>query len=435
MRVAARSEVKSNFAAEGIDIASAPAARAFRMIDTDNSIITGSIKPQAPEAPSSLEQTTPTPAKRAAGSMVSPAEEPVKSSTVTTRDILDMLAEPSAAQQAPAKTSESAQEPAVAPPVIVKQASENRQPAARSQAEPAVGQRPKELAPFDIAIPDTIKPADLAAAARAGDANALYEIGMRYQEGRGLKKNATEAAFWLELAADRGSAPAAFQLGSLYEKGAGVDKDTDKAVTLYRKAAEAGNVSAMHNLAVMLANGAGIDVPDFAEAAKWFRAAADHGIADSQFNLAILHARGVGVDADLVQSYKWFAIAAINGDAEAAKRRNEVTEALSDADLNRGKTLAAEWQAEEPVPTANRAVIPADWMPQEALAATVDKQAIVRDIQVILNDNGFDAGPADGLLGAKTDAAIKAFQKASGLTADGAVTPQLVEALLERNSA
>ena len=50
---------------------------------------------------------------------------------------------------------------------------------------------------------------------------------------------------------------------------------------------------------------------------------------DSQFNLAILHARGLGVPQDMVEAYKWFAVAASSGDEESAKRRDIIGAALA----------------------------------------------------------------------------------------------------------
>jgi outer membrane protein OmpA-like peptidoglycan-associated protein len=48
----------------------------------------------------------------------------------------------------------------------------------------------------------------------------------------------------------------------------------------------------------------------------------------------------------------------------------------------------------------------------------------IRVIQEILKDLGFDPGPADGVKGPKTEAAIKAYQSARGLTVDGIAGPQ-----------
>ena len=50
------------------------------------------------------------------------------------------------------------------------------------------------------------------------------------------------------------------------------------------------------------------------------------------------------------------------------------------------------------------------------------KHAVVKPIQKRLNALGFDCGVADGIAGAKTTTAIKAFQKANGCVADGEIT-------------
>ena len=47
----------------------------------------------------------------------------------------------------------------------------------------------------------------------------------------------------------------------------------------------------------------------------------------------------------------------------------------------------------------------------------------VRRLQELLNKKGFDCGAADGIFGSKTYAAVVAFQKANGLSADGIVGP------------
>ena len=49
----------------------------------------------------------------------------------------------------------------------------------------------------------------------------------------------------------------------------------------------------------------------------------------------------------------------------------------------------------------------------------------IRAVQRALARLGYDPGPADGLMGPRTRAAIRAFQAASGLAADGGLTPEL----------
>lgn len=55
--------------------------------------------------------------------------------------------------------------------------------------------------------------------------------------------------------------------------------------------------------------------------------------------------------------------------------------------------------------------------------------AKTRDIQVCLKNAGYYDGPIDGIKGKKTRRAIKDFQEASGLKADGIVGPRTWEVL------
>ena len=51
----------------------------------------------------------------------------------------------------------------------------------------------------------------------------------------------------------------------------------------------------------------------------------------------------------------------------------------------------------------------------------------VRQIQSGLIQLGYDPGPADGFYGAKTSAAIRAYQRDHGLVVDGLATPELLQ--------
>ena len=58
----------------------------------------------------------------------------------------------------------------------------------------------------------------------------------------------------------------------------------------------------------------------------------------------------------------------------------------------------------------------------------------LKDIQTFLNCNGFNPGPIDGLSGARTDGAIKSFQKTVGLSSDGEVGPATKQAMRSYSS-
>jgi cell wall-associated NlpC family hydrolase len=48
----------------------------------------------------------------------------------------------------------------------------------------------------------------------------------------------------------------------------------------------------------------------------------------------------------------------------------------------------------------------------------------VKELQTLLKSKGFNPGAADGVFGPKTKAAVLAFQRSQGITADGIVGPQ-----------
>ncbi|OWV96704.1 SEL1-like repeat protein [Rhizobium sp. R693] len=284
-----------------------------------------------------------------------------------------------------------------------------------------------------IAVPDTVQPKSLADAAKSGDPLALFEIGARYSEGRaGVAVDAKEAANWYQLAANKGFAPAEYRLGNIYEKGTGVGRDIAKATQYYEQAANQGNASAMHNLAVLYASGA-LGQQDYKVAADWFIKAADLGVTDSQFNLAILCARGNGVTQDLTESYKWFAVAAKGGDKDAAQKRDEVANAMKPDQLEKARAKADLWKAAPLDSKANGVDVPDEWVGNATKTSTVDMKRAIRNIQAILNNNGFDAGQPDGEMGAKTVAAIKSFQKSIGQEPSGKINDVTVKALLDRN--
>jgi len=78
----------------------------------------------------------------------------------------------------------------------------------------------------------------------------------------------------LKQAAEQGNVKAQNDLGVSYENGRGVIPDDAEAVKWYQKAAEQGDSYAQFNLGLMYHNGNGI-AKNEAEAAKWFQKAAE----------------------------------------------------------------------------------------------------------------------------------------------------------------
>jgi localization factor PodJL len=91
--------------------------------------------------------------------------------------------------------------------------------------------------------------------------------------------------------------------------------------------------------------------------------AAERGVRDSQYNLGVLYARGLGVDPNLAESFRWFAIAAEQGDSDAAKKRDDVAKRLDAQTLAAARLAVQEWK---PVPVdaeANEVALQAEWEP------------------------------------------------------------------------
>lgn len=62
-------------------------------------------------------------------------------------------------------------------------------------------------------------------------------------------------------------------------------------------------------------------------------------------------------------------------------------------------------------------------------SSTSTKSADIKKTQQKLNELGYDCGKADGVMGKKTKAAIKKFQKDKGLTVDGILGSKTKKAL------
>lgn len=348
-------------------------------------------------------------------------EQPETSAEVST----DWL-ESDAATSLPTEAEDSQQN------VAVPQPAEEQENAARNAEAPTeIASIPDASDEAIAAIPVDAGPVALREAAAAGDPKALYEIGNRYAEGRGTQEDMTRAAEWYQKAADQGLAPAQYRIGNLYEKGVGIERDVKAAKTWYQLAAGQGNASAMHNLAVLNAMGAD-GTTDNDSAARWFAEAAEFGVKDSQFNLGILAAKGVGMKQNLEEAYKWFALVAKAGDKDAADKRDEIAKALRPEQLENARASVELWRAKPVDAEANTVEVPDSWSEGDEVTASVDMKQAVRNIQTILNKNGYDAGSADGVMGAKTKAAIAAFQGDNDMNATGEVDEPTVRALLER---
>ena len=264
-------------------------------------------------------------------------------------------------------------------------------------------------------------------AAAQGDAPAQFNLGVMYGNGEGVPQDYAEAAKWYRRAAAQGHASARFNLGLMYGKGEGVPQDYMEAAKWYRRAAAQGDAPAQFNLGVMYGNGEGVP-QDYAEAAKWYRRAAAQGHAFAQNNLGVMYEDGKGVPRDHVRAHVWFNLAAArfpaaekDRRAKAIRNRDRVARLLSPEALARAQRLAREWKPGAGAGPASP--------PPAAENRNADERRRIVAIQLALVRLGYQPGPADGVLGQKTRAAIRAFQASVGLPVDGRPSDRLKRAL------
>lgn len=146
----------------------------------------------------------------------------------------------------------------------------------------------------------------------------------------------------VQLAAEQGDADAQFNLGVRYVNGRGVSQDDQQAMTWYRQAAKKGHAKAQFNLGVAYANGQGVP-QDYGQAVAWYRQAAEQGHADAQFALGGMYYGGEGGPQDYLQAYAWLSVAAANGAVDAVKHRDILAQKLSQTQFAEAQVLATRY--------------------------------------------------------------------------------------------
>jgi len=110
--------------------------------------------------------------------------------------------------------------------------------------------------------------AEIKKKAEAGDADAQYNLGMKYLDGKGVPRDYTEAVNLLQSAAMQGDARAQFELGGMYNKGKGVQSSFIYAHVWWNLAAASGHQEAKSRLDYLEQN---MSTQSMAEAMKLAR--------------------------------------------------------------------------------------------------------------------------------------------------------------------
>jgi hypothetical protein len=153
-------------------------------------------------------------------------------------------------------------------------------------------------------------------AADQGHALSQFRIGVMYDKGQGVAKNAVESARWFHMAANQGFRDAQFILGCIYQWGDGVEKNYAQSNFWLHKAAEQNDPGAQYGLYLIYKEGIGVK-PNQVEAVAWCRKAAHQGYETAQYCLGLMYLVGQSVEQSDDLSLEWFTKAAAKGNVAA----------------------------------------------------------------------------------------------------------------------
>ena len=257
-----------------------------------------------------------------------------------------------------------------------------------------------------------------------GDPNAQLAFAKLLDAGRGVGQDYALAVEYYRLAADQGAAEAQYELGRSYRGGYGVAEDKLAAMEWFRMAAGQDHGAAQYELARMYDEGEGVALDDL-QAAYWYQESALNGIPESANNLGVMYHYGEGVRADNVLAWLWYSIASDFGNYELALNNLiELSAGMTATEIEQGRALLAAYASGD---YSYLLPPPGGGQPGAAQPGAGDED--VARVQSALAALGYDTGPADGIMRARTRAAIRAFQQDYGLAANGEIDAQLTVAL------
>lgn len=255
-------------------------------------------------------------------------------------------------------------------------------------------------------------------AGQSGNAAAYLDLGMQYQDGKGLDKDGKKAFFFVLKSARAGSPEGQLAAARMYANGRGVEKDREAALQWYHQAADNGNAAAMRSLGLLYDIGGSVE-KDIVQAAHWYEKAANAGDLDATANLGQIYQNGeAGRKKDLAEALRLYRIAADRGNANGLYYLGRLYE-WGDGVL----------QDREEAIRLYRLAAADSFIARISLKAMDLPLFDAKEIQNLLNKLGFDAGPVDGAIGAKSREAIADFQRTFDMVGTGEPSLELVKAL------
>lgn len=154
--------------------------------------------------------------------------------------------------------------------------------------------------------------------ANEGHAASQFSLGLIYQRGHGVDRDAKKAREYYLQAAKQRYWPAYNNLAQMYLDGDGVKQNRATSFKLFKKAATE-HAQARNNLARMYLNGWGTP-RDVQKALETYQLAGDTGYIAGYYNMGKIYERGEYIPRDIKTAIKWYAVAAEKNHKPSAQR-------------------------------------------------------------------------------------------------------------------
>jgi TPR repeat protein len=229
--------------------------------------------------------------------------------------------------------------------------------------------------------------------AAQGSAKAMNAIGILYNEGIGVVRDAKEAKAWFTKAGKADYAQGWYNLGMSYKDARGEEQDFAEAFRYFSKAAAMDDEQSVYAKGYMLYKGLGT-TQNYAQAAAFFSRGAALGMPNSMYFLGLCYRNGYGVPADAEKAKYWLGKAAAKGyqmaaeelDSKDAENSNQAAKALAQqlkvaagpqaANLNEYRQVAHSIPANAIEGVYEGHLIKYDWSGQHAIHSATLKLTI-----------------------------------------------------------
>ncbi len=154
--------------------------------------------------------------------------------------------------------------------------------------------------------------------AEAGDAEAQFNLGLKYEKGDEIELELGEAFAWFKKAAEQGHIAGQWKIAEACCNGIGTQVNLREAVKWWKQIALSGDPAATYNVGLAYSEG-WLGQPDPKRAMSWWRRAAQGGYAEACLILGNRYYRGHTVKADREQAVGWWRKAAELANARGKK--------------------------------------------------------------------------------------------------------------------